>query len=65
MSDRIEPALTPKQWAEFQRSVGHGFLYDDVIGAFASQWIENGRGYVYTYLREVSRLFVVACAQPR
>jgi hypothetical protein len=30
-----------------------------LIGAFANQWIDDGRGYVYTYIRELSRVFVV------
>jgi hypothetical protein len=30
-----------------------------IIGMFATQWLEDGRGYSYTYVRELSRLFVV------
>ncbi|HEX5071123.1 MAG TPA: protein kinase [Vicinamibacterales bacterium] len=29
------------------------------IGAIASQWIQDGKGYAYTYIRQLSRIFVV------
>ena len=30
-----------------------------LIGLFPTQWIDDGRGYAYTYVRELSRVFVV------
>jgi hypothetical protein len=31
-----------------------------VNGIFPSQWIDDGRGYVYSYFRELTRLFVAS-----
>jgi len=30
-----------------------------IVGVFGAQWIEDGRGYTYTYIRQLSRIFVV------
>jgi dipeptidyl aminopeptidase/acylaminoacyl peptidase len=35
-----------------------------LVGVVPSQWIDDGRGYVYTYFRDLSQLFVASGVRP-